>query len=260
MQRVKLAAGVVCAAVLAAPMAHAAERPPQKVDNGVLVPLAGATLKVEVCTDSVVRIAYAGDAAVFDRPSMVTAPKQCGGATWRATIGDVSVVVQTVKLRVTVSRATGRVRFTDPRGVPILSEASRGQGARRDGHAIAVPSGATLDRMSVTGPKALVDQLEYAVGAFHRLPRIPSLALRIARVADGSVDVTLVSSNAHDWDLAAADLILHEAGGRLAGFDGARPAYNQPDPVHGELVAASRALHPQVIGAMTTRRAASARR
>ena len=50
-------------------------------DDGPLVPLAGATLKVEVCTDSVVRIAYAGDAAVFDRPSMVTAPKQCGGLT-----------------------------------------------------------------------------------------------------------------------------------------------------------------------------------
>jgi myo-inositol-1(or 4)-monophosphatase len=142
----------------------------------------------------------------------------------------------------------------------ILYEASRGHGARRDGHRIAAPSGATLDRMSVTGPKALVDQFEYAVGAFHRLPRIPSLALRIARVADGSVDVTLVSSNAHDWDLVAADLILHEAGGRLTGFDGAPPAYNQPEPVHGELVAASRILHPQVIGAMTTRRTASARR
>jgi len=135
----------------------------------------------------------------------------------------------------------------------ILYEASRGQGARRDGHAIAMPSGAKLDRMSVTGPKSLVDQLEYAVGSFHRLPRIPSLALRIARVADGSVDVALVSSNAHDWDLAAADLILHEAGGRLTGFDGAPAAYNQPDPVHGELLAASRALHPRLIEAMTAR-------
>ena len=125
MQRVKLAAAVVCAAVLAAPVARAADGPPQKVDNGVLVPLAGATLKVEVCTDDVVRIAYAGDAAVFDRPSLVTAPKECGGATWHATIGASSVVVQTAKLRVTVSRMTGRVRFTDLKGVPILSEASR---------------------------------------------------------------------------------------------------------------------------------------
>ena len=125
MQRVKLAAAVVCAAVLAAPMAHAAEAPPRKVDNGVLVPLTGATLKVEVCTDDVIRIAYAADASVFDRPSVVTAPKECGGATWHATIGDASVVVQTTKLRVTVSRMTGRVRFTDLKGVPILSEASR---------------------------------------------------------------------------------------------------------------------------------------
>ncbi len=33
--------------------------------------------------------------------------------------------MQTAKLRVTVSRMTGRVRFTDLKGVPILSEASR---------------------------------------------------------------------------------------------------------------------------------------
>lgn len=125
MQRVKLAAAVVCVAVLAAPMARAADGLPQKVDNGVLVPLAGATVKVEVCTDDVVRIAYARETAFFSRPSVVTAPKQCGGATWHATIGNASVVVQTARLRVTVSRMTGRVRFTDPRGVPILSEASR---------------------------------------------------------------------------------------------------------------------------------------
>ncbi len=142
----------------------------------------------------------------------------------------------------------------------VLYEAHRGGGARRDGEPVTAASEAPLDAINVTGPKPLVDQLEYAIGAFKRPPRIPSLALRIARVADGSLDAALVSSDAHDWDLAAADLILHEASGRLTGFDGAPPAYNQPEPVHGELVAASRVLHPQVIGAMTTRRTASARR
>ena len=141
----------------------------------------------------------------------------------------------------------------------VFYEATRGGGARRDGERIeTAPAAATAD-LSVTGPKPLVDQLEHAVGAFKRLPRIPSLALRIARVADGSVDVAVVSSDAHDWDLAAADLILHEAGGRLAALDGAPPAYNQPDPVHGELLAASRALHPRLIEAMTARRTTARR-
>jgi alpha-D-xyloside xylohydrolase len=129
MQRVMLAAAVLGAAVLTAPLARAAEGPPQKVADGVLVPLADATLKVEVCTDDVVRIAYAGDTAFFERPSVVTAPKQCGAATWQATIGANSVVVQTAKLRVVIGRSTGRVRFTDLKGMPILAEAARSMAA-----------------------------------------------------------------------------------------------------------------------------------
>ena len=34
-------------------------------------------------------------------------------------------------------------------------------------------------------------------------------------VADGSLDASFVKPNSHDWDLAAADLILREAGGSL---------------------------------------------
>ena len=48
-----------------------------------------------------------------------------------------------------------------------------------------------------------------------RLSRIPSLAYRLAMIADGRMDATLVMPDAHDWDLAAADLILRNAGGRL---------------------------------------------
>ena len=57
-------------------------------------------------------------------------------------------------------------------------------------------------------------------GPIDRLPKVPSLALRLARVAEGSIDVGLVSANAQDWDIAAADLILQEAGALLTGLDG----------------------------------------
>ena len=52
-------------------------------------------------------------------------------------------------------------------------------------------------------------------GRLSRVPYIPSLAYRLAMVADGSLDATFVKPNAHDWDIAAADLILREAGGAL---------------------------------------------
>ena len=34
-------------------------------------------------------------------------------------------------------------------------------------------------------------------------------------VAEGTLDATFIKPNAQDWDLAAADLILAEAGGQL---------------------------------------------
>ncbi|HYI90886.1 MAG TPA: hypothetical protein VEY05_13385, partial [Beijerinckiaceae bacterium] len=46
-------------------------------------------------------------------------------------------------------------------------------------------------------------------------------------------------------------LILREAGALLTGLDGAPLAYNGAEPVHGELLAAPRRLHPVLIEAMT---------
>jgi myo-inositol-1(or 4)-monophosphatase len=69
-------------------------------------------------------------------------------------------------------------------------------------------------------------------------------------VAEGSIDVALVSVNAQDWDVAAADLMLHEAGAVLTGLDGSTPVYNRAVPTHGEMIAVSSRLHPRAIGAM----------
>ena len=128
-----------------------------------------------------------------------------------------------------------------------LYEARRGHGAWRDGEPIEASPVNRLPGLSVAGPKGLVDRLEQRIGTLKRPPRIPSLALRLVRVAEGSVDTGLVSSNACDWDIAAGDLILEEAGGVLSGLDGVRPAYNQANPVHGELLAAPRLLHPRLV-------------
>jgi myo-inositol-1(or 4)-monophosphatase len=132
-----------------------------------------------------------------------------------------------------------------------LYEARRGHGALRDGVPLEASRATRPVGLSVAGPKGLVDRLEQRVGGLKRPPRIPSLALRLVRVAEGSIDAGLVSSNSCDWDIAAGDLILEEAGGALTGLDAVRPAYNQAEPIHGELLAAPRRLHPHLIEAMT---------
>ncbi|MDB5592605.1 3'(2'),5'-bisphosphate nucleotidase CysQ [Enterovirga sp.] len=133
-----------------------------------------------------------------------------------------------------------------------LFEAIAGSGARRDGAPISVSATVQLGSCSVAGPVFMLDRLARTHPDTRRPPRVPSLALRIARVAEGAVDAGLISGNARDWDIAAADLVLAEAGGSLAGLDGAAPRYNQPDPCHGELIAAPAALQSGLARAIRT--------
>ncbi|MBV1706356.1 MAG: 3'(2'),5'-bisphosphate nucleotidase CysQ [Hyphomicrobiales bacterium] len=68
-------------------------------------------------------------------------------------------------------------------------------------------------------------------------PRLPSLAYRLMLVADGRLDATVASPNAHDWDIAAADLILREAGGVLIDHNGEALRYDRAELRHKELFA-----------------------
>jgi myo-inositol-1(or 4)-monophosphatase len=131
-------------------------------------------------------------------------------------------------------------------------EASAGAGARVNGARLDVSLKDSVAGARTAGPKPLVDTFERRAGStVTRLEKIPSLALRVVRVAEGSVEIGLISSDSRDWDLAAADLILREAGGLMSDLAGNPLVYNGADPVHGELAAASARLHPRVIEIMT---------
>ncbi|MGD9846426.1 MAG: 3'(2'),5'-bisphosphate nucleotidase CysQ [Variibacter sp.] len=129
--------------------------------------------------------------------------------------------------------------------------ATAGGGATLNGRRLRA-KGESLEGARTAGPKPRLDAL--AAFGITPLPKVHSLALRIARVAQGTVDVGIAGPNSHDWDLAAADLIVHESGGRLTAFDGAAPTYNRPNPMHGALVAASNARHAMLMQLVQDRR------
>jgi myo-inositol-1(or 4)-monophosphatase len=79
------------------------------------------------------------------------------------------------------------------------------------------------------------------------VPKVHSLALRLSRVASGKLDIALASKSSHDWDVAAADLIVHEAGGALTTLDGEVAAYNSAAARHGALIAAGPARHARAV-------------
>jgi myo-inositol-1(or 4)-monophosphatase len=92
----------------------------------------------------------------------------------------------------------------------------------------------------ISGPKPMLAALPAAFAARCAFqPNVPSLAYRIAMIAAGEFDGTIVKPNSHDWDLAASELILRECGGALVDLEGKAPPFATANPAHGALVAAS---------------------
>lgn len=113
--------------------------------------------------------------------------------------------------------------------------ATRGGGSTLDGVDLALERPGPNPRIG--GPKPMVEAARSIFPELRTVAYVPSLAYRLAMVAAGRMDATFVKPRSHDWDLAAADLILAEAGGSIRAKSGATPSYAGPNPQHGSLVA-----------------------
>ena len=76
---------------------------------------------------------------------------------------------------------------------------------------------------------------------------INSIAYRLALVAAGKCDGTISLSEKSDWDIAAAHLLVREAGGIVATHDARPLVYNGESPRHSSVVSAGPSLHSELI-------------
>lgn len=133
---------------------------------------------------------------------------------------------------------------------PVTEEmflARRGAGATLNGAPIRPNAGEELTGAKIAGPKRYLERLEKIVPALLPQPKVHSLALRLTRVAHGGLDAAFASGGSHDWDLAAADLLVHEAGGVMTDLAGRELRFNRPQVAHGALIAAGPARHGTLI-------------
>jgi myo-inositol-1(or 4)-monophosphatase len=84
------------------------------------------------------------------------------------------------------------------------------------------------------------------------IPRVPALAYRLCLVARGAIDFAVAAENSHDWDIAAADILLEETGARLIDASGERLRYNSRQVRRGALLAASDIGAPRLIKGFRT--------
>lgn len=136
---------------------------------------------------------------------------------------------------------------------PLKAEtftAVAGSGAFCNGNALVVSKASRVAGARFAAAKRAVEPLGAAADTLQR-SYIPSLAYRFALVARGDYDASMSAGSAHEWDIAAATVIVEEAGGMVTHPDGTLPAFNKSKPVVPPLIAAGPTLHKAIRAGLT---------
>ena len=100
---------------------------PEKLSDGIVVPINGTFLEVEVFAGNVIRIAAAKDRAFLAHSTPATEVRRQEKTRWKLDTRDGVATLSTAKLQVRVNLATGAVAFFDSNGKPILAEKADGR-------------------------------------------------------------------------------------------------------------------------------------
>ena len=139
--------------------------------------------------------------------------------------------------------------------------AAKGRGAYLDGAPARVSGREELTGAHVIGPRYIHDPARWGrPWPKVSITRLPSLALRLARVASGDADAMAAPGYKREWDVAAGDIIVREAGGVVTDAGGERCVYNSEDTRIFGVAAAGEKLHAQIMERMRTYRGAKRRK
>jgi len=132
-----------------------------------------------------------------------------------------------------------------------LFVAEKGSGAQLNGKKINVSKQENRDHALLatgfpynvdTNPLRCIDRFAKMVSTGSPIRRMGVASLDLAYVAKGRFDAFWESS-LHSWDMAAAKLLIEEAGGKVTGYDGS------PHPIFGyhPILATNGHLHQQMV-------------
>jgi myo-inositol-1(or 4)-monophosphatase len=126
--------------------------------------------------------------------------------------------------------------------------AEAGRGARRNGEPISVAPTTSLGGARILGNKDFfeLDRWGEPWPNDMSFDNPNSVAYRLCLIAAGERDAIVRLFTSHEWDVAAADLIVREAGGVVTEKDGRGLHYNQPQPRQTSVIAAGPGLYPEI--------------
>ncbi len=93
--------------------------------DGVLAPMKTGTLKIQVCTDSIIHVLYSPTATFPSGPDYVVTRKDWPGAKWAMQASGDEVTISTSRLKVVLSRKDGGLAYKDSDDKALVQEATR---------------------------------------------------------------------------------------------------------------------------------------
>ncbi len=126
-----------------------------------------------------------------------------------------------------------------------LYHATRGGGAFRNRQPIRVSRGGNAGQGGlILASRSELRRGEFAsLAARWRIRTLGSTAYKMVRIAEGDGDAYLSRHLKSEWDVAAAALVVLEAGGAVTDLDGGELRFNRSDPMIRGILATNGLLH-----------------
>jgi alpha-D-xyloside xylohydrolase len=97
----------------------------QQQADGILFTMGSGTLKVQVCSDSVIHVLYSPTATLPKRTDFVVTKETWPAAQWTMQSTGDAVTLATSLLKITVTRKDGAISYAEIHGDPLVQESSR---------------------------------------------------------------------------------------------------------------------------------------
>src|SRR6516225_3334662 len=97
----------------------------QQETDGVVFSMGTGTLRVQVCSESIIRVLYSPTATFPKRTDFVVIKDSWPAAKWSMQSTDDAVTLSTSLLKLTVTKKDGSISYADANGSPLVQEASR---------------------------------------------------------------------------------------------------------------------------------------
>jgi alpha-D-xyloside xylohydrolase len=97
----------------------------QQEADGAVFAMGTGTLRLEVCSDSIIHVLYSPAASSQKRTDFVAIKKSWPSAKFTVDSTEDAITLSTFRLKVTVTRKDGAISYAEANGAPLVEEATR---------------------------------------------------------------------------------------------------------------------------------------